>query len=219
MTRKKRVVLIVAVSVLVLAFSGAVVYAGSGISSIEELFYAFRSAQTQAAVESGDMTQGEADEYLGGLTSRMEEDENDAVPPLKGRGNQGGKGKMQPGHIVNLYAGISGLTEDEICEALKEGDVSLFAMADDAGLLDELKAAMIEDANANIDEMVDSGKMDADRAAEIKEKTAETINAITADTPMRGKKTDGPRPGGGPANNCPSGDCPLGNGETAGTNA
>jgi len=192
--KSKKALIITVIVVAVLAISGTVAIAASNISDIEELYLAFRTAQVEASVNSGDMTADEAEDYLSGLNERLEEDESDAVPPLKGgdrssaqRGSGGMKGAAGM-NAADIYAEISGQSADEIMEACKDGETTVYAMADEAGMLDELKAAMIEDSNARIDEQLSEGNITEEQAAQMKEKAEETISAITADSQgmMRG---------------------------------
>ena len=191
---KKKALIITVIVIAAFAVSGAVAFAVSGISDIEKHFLGFRTAQTESAVQKGDMTQEQADEYLGKLSERMEENETDAVPPLRG-GEKGKRGPKGPNALA-IYAELSGTSVDELREACKDGEVTVFALADEAGLLDELKAAMIDDAQARIDQLLADGKIDDAKAAELKEAAEEKISAITADTQpqMRrgpGKGADG----------------------------
>lgn len=190
MKKSTKIILIAAVTIVTLAASTVVAFAATGTSNIEDLFYAFRSAQTEEAVANGDMTQDEADQYLGNLLDQMQADDKDAVPPLRGYGNAFGQmGNMPYGNVIELYAGISGQDADAIRDALCSSDTTIYAMADESGDLDALKAAMLEDAVTRIDELVDADRIDAERAAALKADVTESINTITADTQMdRGPK-------------------------------
>lgn len=194
MTRKKKTLMIAVVSILVLAFSSAVAYATTNTSEIEDLYKAFRSAQVESAVENGQMTQDEADEYLSNLTARMEADEKDAVPPLNGR--KGALGMKRGKNCIDLYAELSGKTADELIQTLKESKTSVFAIADEAGLLDGLKEAMLNDAYANIDQALENGRIDQEKADEMKTRAEERISAITADTKMPAPRAGGRGPQG-----------------------
>jgi len=198
MSKTKKTILIVVVTVLVLAATSAVAFAATNTSQIEDLFLAFRTAQAEKAVAEGAITQEEADEMLGKISERMAEDETDAVPPLQGKGGRGGMmgGKMG-GNPLELYAEMTGIDADTLRETLQSDETTLFAYADEQGKLDELKAAMIDEANAQIDQAVEDGKMDADKAAEMKENAAEKIDGITADTEMP-MGPGGPNGEGGP---------------------
>lgn len=201
----KRGVMISVIVVLVFALSTVVAFAATNTSSIEELFMAFRSAQVDAAVQSGDMTSEEGDDYLTNLTEKMEESETDAVPPLNMKGGMSGMkdgergmdgmGATHLGDAADLYADVSGMSADDIQNALKEGDMTIFRMADDAELLHELKAAMLDASEARIDEMLEAGKITDKQAADMSAKAEETISAITADTQM-GSQSGGMRPEG-----------------------
>lgn len=177
--KSKKAVIITVIVAAVFAVSGAVALAASNISDLEDLYLAFRTAQVEKAVDDGNMTSDDAQNYLSNLTNRMETDETDAVPPLRGGGRGFGMGAPRS-NPVELYSQISGLSVDEIREACN-GESSVYAIADEAGLLDELKAAMIKDANAKIDGLVEDGRITEDKATEMKVDSEEAINAITAD--------------------------------------
>jgi polyhydroxyalkanoate synthesis regulator phasin len=191
---KKKALIITVIVVVVFAVSGVVAFAATNISDIEKLYLAFRSAQAESAVDKGDMTAEDAQEYLSNLTDRVEEDETDAVPPL--RGGENGKRPMMGPDALEMYAEVSGTSVDDIKADCEAAETSVFALADEAGLLDELKAAMIEDAQARIDEMLADGKIDAEKAEEMKEDATEAINAITAETRPPIQNGPGQRPGG-----------------------
>lgn len=178
--KKRKAVIITVIVAAVFAVSGAVALAASNISNLEDLYLAFRTAQVEKAVDNGEMTSDDAQTYLGNLTDRMEADETDAVPPLRGGERGFGMGAPRT-NAVELYSQISGLSIYEIREACN-GESSVYAIADEAGLLDELKAAMIQDANAKIDGLVEDGRITEDKATEMKADSDEAINAITAET-------------------------------------
>lgn len=184
--KKRKALIITVIVAAVFAVSGVVALAASNISNLEDLYLAFRTAQVEKAVNDGEMTSDDAQTYLTNLTERMEADETDAVPPLRGGGTGFGMGAPRT-NPVELYSQISGLSADEIREACN-GESSVYAIADEAGLLDELKAAMIEDANAKIDELVADGRITDDKADELKANSEEKINSITAESmpPMQG---------------------------------
>lgn len=190
--RSKKTILITVIVAAVFAISGAVALAASNISGLEDLYLAFRTAQVEKAVDNGEMTSDDAQTYLTNLTERMEADETDAVPPLRGTGKGLGMGAPRS-NMLELYSEVSGLSIDEIKDACNE--TSIFAIADEADLLDELKAAMIEDANERIDQFVADGRITEDKATELKANSQEKINSITADTMPPVK--EGTRPGMG----------------------
>lgn len=181
--RTKKTIFITVIVAAVFAVSGVVAFASStNISSLEDLYLTFRTAQVEKAVDNGDMTSDDAQAYLDKLTERMEVDETDAVPPLRGQAKGGGMIAPKTS-MVELYSEVSGLSVDEVKDACSD-DTSIFAIADKAGLLDGLKAVMIEQANERIDEFVANGRITEDKATELKAASEEKINSITADTKM-----------------------------------
>ena len=194
----KKGILISLIVVLVFSLSTVVAFAATNTSSVEELFLAFRTAQVDAAVESGEMTAEQGDAYLDNLTTAMEESEDDAVPPLNMKGGDRGMdgvGAARLGDAVALYADVSGVSVDDIRAALQEDGTTIFQLADDAELLDELKAAMLDASEARIYAMLEDRKITDDQAADMKAKAEETISGITADTQMG---SQGGGMGGGP---------------------
>jgi hypothetical protein len=128
-------------------------------------------------VDNGTLTQEQADAVTQAL--------RDALP-------RGG-----PGHGRHLIGGFDaaadhlGLSKEALLEAL-QGDATLADVADAQGKsVDELIGAMVADANAKIDEAVANGRIDEDRAAEMKSNLEERITSLVND----GVKV--PRPEGG----------------------
>lgn len=200
MKKSTKAIIITVIVVSVFAVTGAVALAASNISDLENLYLAFRSAQVESAVSNGDMTADEAEDYIDNLTERMEASESDAVPPLRGGRENGMRagGPIGP-NALELYADISGTSIDDIRDACEDGNTTVFALADEAGLLDELKAAMIADGNERIDQLLADGRISQDQADQMKENNEEHINAITADSetpiqqgPMQGLGMNGP---------------------------
>lgn len=191
--KSKKTVIITIIIAAVFVVSGTVALAASNISNLEDLYLAFRTAQVNEAVEDGNMTTNEAETYLNNLTDRMDTDETDAVPPLRGGGRGFGMGAPRA-NAVELYSQISGLSIDEIRETC-DGESSVYAIADEAGLLDQLKAAMIKDANLRIDILVEDGRITEEQAAEMKADSEESISSISAETVT--PRMQGPRAGQG----------------------
>ena len=181
MSKTKKTILIVSVSLLVLALSATAAYAAVNISNVEQQFLEFRSAQAEQAVENGDMTQDQADSYLENLTERMETDETDAVPPIGSERRMGARPDVRQ-RTLTIYSEVSGQDVDEIIDTLRDADITLFALADQEGLLGEFKVALLSDAYEHIDQMLADGRMDADEAAAAKDRVEQSIMTIDPDS-------------------------------------
>lgn len=75
---------------------------------------------------------------------------------------------------ASVYGNLVGITEEEAKDLAKESETSFGVLADEAGLLDEYKAGLIDDITAKINEKVAEGQLTAEegeeRIAEITEK-------------------------------------------------
>ncbi|NIA25108.1 MAG: hypothetical protein GWP04_06015 [Gammaproteobacteria bacterium] len=94
---------------------------------------------------------------------------------------------------LETVAEVLGMSTDDLVAALQDGQT----IADIAG--DELQSvtdALVEKANARIDQAVESGRIDADQAADAKAEVAERVDAMVNGEMPRGD-CDGPRAGGG----------------------
>jgi len=94
---------------------------------------------------------------------------------------------------LETVADVLGTSTDDLVAALRDGQT----IADIAG--DKLQAvtdALVEKANARIDQAVENGRIDAAQAADAKVKAAERINAMLNGEMPRGD-CEGPRLGAG----------------------
>jgi uncharacterized protein (DUF433 family) len=124
--------------------------------------------------------------------------------PFRGPGGRGGPGHG-PGHhrgmgVINSIddaATALGISRQELIEELESGK-SIAQIAEEKGKnLDDVKAAMVADANARIDRAVGEGQLTAEKAAELKAGLAEKVDNVVQQEglPMRGQKRFGPPPG------------------------
>ncbi len=94
---------------------------------------------------------------------------------------------------LESVADVLGMSTDDLVTALRDGQT----IADIAG--DKLQAvtdALVEKANARIDQAVENGRLDAGQAADAKARAAERINAMLSGEMPRGN-CEGPRLGRG----------------------
>lgn len=122
-----------------------------------------------------------------------------------GLGFRGPGGRGGPGHIAGHMAFNSlddaatalGISRLELREALESGK-SIAQVAEEKGKnIDDVKAAMVADFNARIDEAVSNGRLDADRAAEMKANHAERVDELVTreGLPLRNGHRHGFGPG------------------------
>lgn len=141
-------------------------------------------------VEDGTLTRAQADTVKERIQARM--------------GEFPGKGFRHGAKIgLETAAEVLGTTVDELLEALKGGQ-TLAAIAGDQ--VDELIAAMVETAEARIDEAVADGKLTVEegeeRKAELEAKITDHVENGPDEDGFRGRGHRGHRggPGGGPGN-------------------
>jgi len=81
---------------------------------------------------------------------------------------------------INI-ADILGVTDDELRDMLKEADGNIFKVLEDAGKLDEYKAAILENFKAKLDEQVASGAITQEKADEAYEMLKEAVNNFSGE--------------------------------------
>ncbi len=155
-----------------------------GISSekLEDATKAAAVDQVNAALEEGKITEEQAEE----LKSRIESGE---FPRFFGPGLFGGPGDHHGfgGHLffgdkLTAAAEYLGLTQDELREALRDGQ-SLAEVAEAEGKsVDGLKQAILDEAKTSLDEAVADERFTREQADEILERLRESIDDIVNGT-------------------------------------
>jgi uncharacterized protein YidB (DUF937 family) len=125
------------------------------------------------------------DEAAADAKSHLEERITDLVNkgfPERGHGGFPGHGPIRFGlPDLSTLADTLHLTEDQLREKLRSGD-SLADIAKAQGIdVDTVVTALVKAASAKIDEAVDDGHLDKDRAAEIKKDLEERIRSFVED--------------------------------------
>jgi hypothetical protein len=128
-----------------------------------------------------------------------QEDELPADRPfMDGRG-PGGHGMMLGGGL-EIAADALGMTESELLSALQDGQ-SIADVAEEQGVdVQEVVDALVAAATERLDEAVEEGRVDEERADEIKADLPERIAAMVEREGFRGRWGRGPGglgPGGG----------------------
>jgi len=196
----KRTITILVVSIISLSLATTAVFAATNISEIEDLYLAFKTAQVEQAVDNGDMTDENAQEILANMSDRMAEDEKDAVPPINGRGGmRGNENALRLSDPIATYAELTDQELSDVLDALKDGETDLATLADEAGVLDELKVELKTQMTAGIEECLADGRIDEDRATQMKADMDEKIDD------MLSGEHRGPRGGRGQGQGKPGG--------------
>ena len=141
-------------------------------SSVQAKAAALAALETRLteAVANGKVTQEKADEVLGNAPAKIDEF---LARTVKAAG--GGNGHRLPSmgaDALETIAGIVGTDVETLKSQLKEGQTVAQIAGDQT---DEVIDALVAAANARIDEAVANGKIDADKAAEMKSKAADRI--------------------------------------------
>ncbi len=152
-------------------------------------------AHVADAVESGNITQEQADERLADLTATITERVNTPPSERPERGPRGDRGgRFGGGEVLEEL----GLTIEDI-QAGREAGQTLAETAEANGVSEEeLVAALVAQATERAEAAVETGRFDADEAAEkldgLEERITERVNAEPGDRPERGLR--GNRRGG-----------------------
>jgi polyhydroxyalkanoate synthesis regulator phasin len=178
---KRLMMIAVAVAVLalgVVAISGAAAEENDGLVgsflarvaeklsvSEDELQAAIDEARTETldeAVTEGNLTEEQAQRLQeGGFPF--------GGPPLHGRG-----------HVMDAAAEVLGMTQADLMEQLRDGN-SLADVAEAQGMsVDDLKAALLDQVQAQLDELVADGDLTQEQADDIFQRTEENIDDIVS---------------------------------------
>jgi hypothetical protein len=146
-----------------------------------------RLDQVEQALKDGTITQEQADRAKEAIESGKGLD----LGPPRGFGHKGGFGH-RGGMSHEAAAAYLGLTQDELRAELRSGK-SLATIAGEQGKsVDGLKAAMVKDATAKLDEAVAAGRITEEQKTAMLERITNMIDRIVERTP-------GERPGNEPA--------------------
>ena len=153
----------------------------------------------QPLVDAGTITQAQADAVIEALQ---------AAHPKGGPGGPGRQGGRGPGFAV--VAETLGLTEEEVREAVIDGQTLAELAAANGSSAEELVAALLADIKSHMDEKVAAGDLTQEEAdaryAEAEERTAEFVNSTK---PPKGGpggpgRQGGPRDGSGAPDDAPA---------------
>ncbi len=124
-------------------------------------------------LEAGKITSEQYDERLGQLSERID-DEKFFTPrrPRQGQGN----GSRAKHNVILEATGLSTEELQELCQELREEGQTLYDYLVEEDLLDEVKAAIMENAEEALDQLLENGKLTSEQYAERLEQLTEKIN-------------------------------------------
>jgi flagellar motility protein MotE (MotC chaperone) len=166
---------------------------GVNVDDLVAAIVADETAEIQARVDAGELDADRAAEITSSLSERVTAMVN-GEKPVRGDGFGHGGPK---GFGLDVAADTLGLTVDELTAGLRSGQ-TLADMASAQGVsVDDLVAAIVAEATADIQAKVDAGELDADRAAEITSSLTERVTAmVNGEMPVRGDGFGRRGPGG-----------------------
>ena len=151
-------------------------------------------ARTRLAqkVQSGDLTQAQADERLANLSQRV----TDMVNRTGGPGHRRGHGRHGPGPGLAAAAGAIGVSEDELVTALRSGQ-SIAQVAQSKGVdVQKVIDAVVAEARTRLAQKVQSGDLTQAQADERLANLSERVTDMVNRTGGPGHR-HGPRPRAG----------------------
>lgn len=152
---------------------------GVSTEALSDAIKGARVDQVEQALADGKITQEQADRAKEAIESG---EGRGFFGPGGGRGHHGGFGH-RGGMGLSAAADYLGVTAEELRDELHEGK-SLATIAGEKGKsVDGLKAAMLKDATAKLDEAVAAGRITAEQKATMLERLAEKIDRIVERTP------------------------------------
>src|SRR3990172_5150206 len=130
---------------------------GMSVDDFESAIVENVTADLQAKLDAGDITQDQFDNATANLSDRIDEIVNSAAPQ---RGGPHGPGVW---HLVEeAVAGILGLTESDLHDAFENGQ-TLADVAEAQGVgVDDFKASIIENVTAELQTQLDAGDITQD---------------------------------------------------------
>lgn len=157
---------------------------GVTTEALDDAIKGARVAQVEQALEDGELTQEQAD----AAKEAIESGEARGFGP--GFGHRGGGfghdrslDRRGGGPTLDAAAAYLGLSQDELRTELRSGK-SLATIAGDEGKsVDGLKAAMLEDATAKLDEALAAGRITEEQKAALAERLPALIDGIVERAP------------------------------------
>lgn len=154
---KKRNLIVTGIIVGCLLIGSTAVFASTsdGVASFLERF----TNITEHKVENGELTQAQADDIKSWL-----EDAPEGIEDVFHGGMRQGSMHGRENGPVQQYAELKGVDVEEVMTILKESELSIFELAEQDGLFDELKATMLEERKEMMASAVEAGRLTQEEA-------------------------------------------------------
>jgi hypothetical protein len=158
---------------------------GVSTDALNDAVKGARLDQVEQALKDGEITQEQADAAKQAIESGEGRGFGPGHRGFKG-GFGGGHGFGHHGHrggSLEAAADYLGLSQDELRTGLRGGK-SLATIAGEEGTsVDGLKAAMVKDASAKLDEAVADGRITEEQKASLAERLSEMVDRLVDRTP------------------------------------
>lgn len=174
---KKKGAIILTILALSVAIAIPAVVSAAGITTDRpSALLTYCQELIQGLVDGGKLAQADADTAIGALDTKAAEIESN-------RDKQ--KGLNSAGHLGGLsqaaIASIIGVSEDKIESQLADG-VTIWKIASDAGKLDALKTAILDQAKKQLADLVTNGKLTQTESYTQLAELQTKVEALTADS-------------------------------------
>jgi polyhydroxyalkanoate synthesis regulator phasin len=160
---KRKLILVLAVSLVALITGGTLAMASSGkLTEVEQKWLEFRKAVANQQVKDGILTRQQADNLIADLQKKLEPEGDTVYEKFAKRFSLDDKGKHQRGKegaIIRLYAELTGRNVSDVAAACKKNNISLWELARREKRADELKTRVLKLAESNLNSKVSDGTL------------------------------------------------------------
>lgn len=162
--QRKGVLILALALILALSFSTAAM-AATGLSKIETKWLDMQKLVLKEMVAEGRITQTQADEQLAHMKERMTASQDDEVYKRLSH-----KMEMRIGFMdimMDAWARITGQDPQEVRKICREGNTTVWELAEKAGRQDELKQTIIELSTQKLDTLIAEGRITKEQKSKV----------------------------------------------------
>lgn len=151
-------------------------FAAGNTTTVEQKWLEFQKALTDQMVKDGRMTRQDADARLNDMKAKFAASPGDSIYEFfADKGVPGGKGGCKDGKCVrgadgaafHVYSVMTGKSVDELKDACKKSNQTIWQLAKKEGKLDVLKSRILSVHAASLDELVKGGVMSDEQRTKI----------------------------------------------------
>lgn len=175
--RAKWIALIVTV---ILCGTMTTAFAEGNMSTIEQKWLDFQRAVVDQQVKDGDMSRSQADGYLTSLEKNLRDSKEDVIYGFfKDKLHQGGRehGKR----AAETYGKLTNRSAEDVMKLCKDGNMTVWQLAQKEGKLDMLKEAVMKDKTEKLDKLVKEGRITSQQRDEMLSRMKEWMENCTKD--------------------------------------